>query len=104
MDADSDPKKISMILQEEGVSYSFANGFQDKIIDKLFLATSIVNREIDFLRYMNFAFNRIAVSAAAAILALIISIWLKEGSLSLNTFFGIGDSYDESIICMLTGK
>jgi len=104
LDANSDPKKFSGMLEEEGVSYRFGNGFQEKVLDRIFSVGAVVNREIEYVKYLNFAFNRIALSAVAAIFLLIVSIWLKEGSLSLNSFFGLRDSYDESIICMLTGK
>jgi hypothetical protein len=104
MDANADPEKIPGMLEEEGVSFSFGNGFQEKVLNKLFLSGAVINREIEYIKYLNFAFNRIALSAVAAIFLLIISIYLREGSLSLNSFFGLRDSYDESIICMLTGK
>jgi hypothetical protein len=56
------------------------------------------------MKSLNFVFNRIALTGIAAIIVLLISIFLMEGSLSFNSFLGLSDSYDESIVCLLTGK
>jgi hypothetical protein len=53
---------------------------------------------------MNFAFYRVALTGVAAIVLLLISIFLMEGSLSFNSFLGLKDNYDESIVCLLTGN
>jgi hypothetical protein len=46
----------------------------------------------------------VALTGVAAIVILLISIFFVEGSISLNSLLGIGDTYDESIICLLTGN
>jgi hypothetical protein len=104
LNADADPKEVSGKLEDEGISYDFSKGFGDKILDKLFSAARTVNREIEFVKSMNNVFYRIAISGVAAIVVLLISIFLKEGSLSIDSFLGLRDSYDESIICLLTGN
>jgi len=91
-------------LEEAGVSYSFGNDFREKVIDRLFTAGITVNREVEFLRSWNSAFFRIALTGVAAIVILLISIYLAEGSFSLHSILGLSDSYDESIVCMLTGN
>ena len=83
---------------------SFSKDFRDKVLDRIFNAGITVNREIEFVRSMNFAFYRIALTGVAAIVILLISIFLMEGSLSFNSFLGLSDSYDESIVCLLTGN
>ena len=104
LSADADPKEASMRLEEEGISYDFSKGFGDKILDKLFSAGLTINHEVEFVRSMNFAFYRIALTGVAAIVVLLISIFLMQGSLSFNSFLGLSDSYDESIVCLLTGN
>ncbi|MCX6321230.1 MAG: hypothetical protein NTX93_05400 [Bacteroidia bacterium] len=104
LSVDADPKEASMRLEEEGISYDFSKGFGDKILDKLFSAGLTINREVEFVRSMNFAFYRIALTGVAAIVVLLISIFLMQGSLSFNSFLGLSDSYDESIVCLLTGN
>lgn len=95
---------ISAQLEENGVSYDFSRNFGDKVIEKLFSAGITVNREVEFLRSLNFVFYRIALTGVAAIIVLMISIFLMEGSLSFNSFLGLGDNYDESIVSLLTGN
>ena len=104
LNADADPVEISRRLEEEGVTYNFSHNFGDKVLNKLFSAGMTVNREVEFVKYMNFAFYRIALTGVAAIVILLISIFFMEGSFSLNSFLGISNNYDESIVCLLTGN
>jgi hypothetical protein len=98
------PQEIADQLENAGVSYDFRDGFGYKVIRKIFSASLSVNREVEFVRSMNYVFNRIALTGIAAIVILMISIFVMEGSFSINSILGLGNSYDESIICMLTGK
>jgi hypothetical protein len=99
-----DALEISGKLTEAGISHNFNPDFKDRIIEKLFSASKKVTREIEFVKYMNFAFYRIALTGVAAIVVLLISMFFMEGSLSLNSFLGLSDNYNESIVCLLTGK
>ena len=101
---DANTREVSRRMEEEGISYNFSEKFGDKVLDKLFSAGLTVKREVEFVKYMNFAFYRIALTGVAAIVILLISIFLVQGSLSFNSFLGISDSYDESIVCLLTGN
>lgn len=104
MNADADTGKISVILEDEGISYEFKKGFSDKVLDRIIASRLRGNREVEFTRSMNRAFYRIALTGAAAIILLLISIFIMEGSLSLNSFLGVSDNFDESIVCLLTGN
>jgi hypothetical protein len=104
LNSDADANKVSGKLKEAGISYNFSPDFTDKVLDKLFTSSSKINREFEFLKYMNFAFYRVALTGVAAIVVLLISIFFMEGSLSLNSFLGLSDNYNESIVCLLTGK
>jgi hypothetical protein len=104
LNADTNTVEVSRKLEEEGISYNFSHNFGDKVLNKLFSAGLTINREVEFVKYMNFAFYRIALTGVAAIIVLLISIFLMQGSLSLNSFLGLSDSYDESIVCLLTGN
>jgi hypothetical protein len=104
LDEKDDPQVAARKLEEEGISFDFSNGFNSKVIDRIFSAPEAVVREIEFVRSMRFIFNRVAVTGVAAIILLLVSIFLAEGSLSLNSFLGIGNGYDEGIIYLLTGK
>jgi len=104
LDASADTIEVARKLEEEGVSFNFSQNFGDRVLTKLFSAGLSVSREVEFIKYMNFAFYRIALTGVAAIVILLISIFLMEGSLSINSFLGLSDNYDESIVCLLTGN
>ena len=104
LNADADAVEVSGKLEKEGISYNFSENFSDKVLNKLFSAVLTVNREVEFVKYMNFAFYRIALTGVAAIIVLLISIFLREGSFSFNSFLGLSNNYDESIVCLLTGN
>ncbi len=105
LDAEADTSSAAGKLQDEGIGIDFSKNFTDRVIDRIFNTGLKVEREIEFARYLNFAFYRIALTGVAAIVILLISIFLAEGSFSLNTFLGISNNMnDESIVCMLTGN
>jgi hypothetical protein len=97
-------EKVSLKLEDAGVNYSFRPGFTDRVLDRLFTAGVVVNREIEFVRSWNLAFYRIALTGVAAIVVLIVSIYLMEGSFSVDSLLGLSNNYDESIVCLLTGN
>lgn len=90
-------------LQEEGVSFDFSPGFTVGVLDRLFSSDRVLARQVELSRYMSIAFSRVALTGVAAIILLLISIFLMEGDLSFNSILGIGDSQTESIVCLLTG-
>ena len=102
-DNDADPQNISRRLEDAGVTFDFSKVFNEKVISKLFTKVISADRELEFTRNLNFVFYRIALTGIAAIVVLLISIFLMEGSISFNSFIGLSDSYDESIVCLLTG-
>lgn len=102
--SDTDTVDVSSKLEQEGVIYDFKEGFCQAVTERIFPVALKVKQEIEFLRYMNFAFKSIAISGVAAIVVLLISIFIMEGSISINSFLGLKDNYDESIVCLLTGK
>ena len=102
--SDTDPGDVSSKLEQDGVIYDFGKGFSKSVIDRIFPVALKVKQEIEFVRNMNSAFKRIAISGVAAIVVLLISIFIMEGSISINSFLGLKDNYDESIVCLLTGK
>jgi hypothetical protein len=104
LNSGADPGKIPGLLEDEGISFDFNKGFRDRVLDRIIASQLPGSREMEFVRSMNFAFYRIAITGAAAIILLLISIFIMEGSLSLNSFLGVSDNYDESIVCLLTGN
>ncbi len=104
LSGDRSTEDIPGKLEEEGVSYSFGKGFSDRVISRIFTTGLNIAREIEFEKSLNFAFYRIALTGAAAIVILLISMFLMEGgTLSFNTFLGLSNNYDEGIVYLLTG-
>ncbi len=99
-----DAAEISALLEKEGISYDFSKDFHYKVLDKIYSVQAGVTKEVDFLKSLNFVFYRIALTGVAAIVILLISIFLMEGSLSFNSFLGLSDNYDETIVSLLTGN
>ena len=103
---DDEPRMddLSKRLEEAGVSYDFQPGFTRRVLDRIFSAEVIISRQMEFSRYLNLAFSRIALTGVAAIMLLLLSIYFMEGSFSLNSLLGLSNNYDESIVCLLTGN
>jgi len=101
---EADTIEFARKLEEEGVSYNFSKGFGDRVLNKIYSAGLTINKEVEFVKYMNLAFYRIALTGVAAIVVLLISIFLMEGSISINSLLGLHDNYDESIVSLLTGN
>jgi hypothetical protein len=53
---------------------------------------------------MNSLFVRIAVTGAAAIVLLAVSVFLSGGNFSFETLLGLGDTAEEGMISLLTGN
>ncbi len=103
---DDNPESRSAFANpdESGISYDFSVGFTERVIDRIFSPDIRVVKQVEFSRYLNLAFSRIALTGVAAIVMLLISIFLMEGDLSFNSLLGIGDTQTESIVCLLTGN
>jgi hypothetical protein len=104
LDSGNETPAIFQELEEGGVDFDFSQDFNDKVLSRLSAPEQSRTREVEFIRSMNHAFYRIALTGVAAIVLMLISIFLMEGSLSFNSFLGLGNSYDETTICLLTGK
>jgi hypothetical protein len=104
LDSGKDTHGIYAELEKDGVNYDFSSHFDEKVINRLFGNKKAETMEVEFTRSMTHVFYRIALTGVAAIVLMLISIFLMEGSLSFNSFLGLGNSYDESTICLLTGN
>ncbi len=91
-------------LQNAGVSFSFSDDFADRVTDRIFSPAVTIRRESDFIVSFSKVFYRIAVTGIAAIILLLISIYISQGNLSIDSFLGLGDIADESILYALTGN
>lgn len=104
LDSDADPAEACRKLLDKGVLYTFSEGFVDRVLKAIMKTGSLVREEIEIAASIQNIFYRIAFAGAAAIFLLYVSIVFAEGSFSLNSLLGLSNNYDESIICLLTGK
>ncbi len=104
LDPGADAADIARQLEDAGVSYDFGNDFAARLSEKLFGQGRVIPVEPDFVTSLSSVFYRIAFTGVAAIILLLISIFIMEGSLSINSFLGITDTYGESIVYLLTGN
>ncbi len=100
----TDTADIARQLENSGVSYDFGEDFSSRLSEKLFGPGRVIPVGPDFVTSLSSVFYRIAFTGVAAIILLLISIFIMEGSLSINSFLGITDTYDESIVYLLTGN
>jgi hypothetical protein len=104
LDNDSESAAISRQIEDAGISYKFSENFTERVLDRIFGTGSAIVHENEFLKRMNIAFYRIALTGMAAIVLMLISILIGQGSFSIDSFLGLSDGYDESLICLLTGN
>jgi hypothetical protein len=103
LENEEDGNNISDELQQK-LSYDFRDGFEEKVLDKIFDDGIVTMPQLEYDRNLNLAFYRIALTGAAAIILLVISLFLNGGSLSFDSMLGLNDGYSESIVCLLTGN
>jgi len=83
-------------------SFRFAPGFKERIMNSL--PELPVYSIFDDLTYrINSLTMKIAFTGVAAIIILAISIFLSWGNVSVDSILGVGNTYDESMISLLTG-
>jgi len=104
LDHDADADKISQKLSAELIPADFSDEFSEKVLSRIATTGLVVNREAEFMRNMNFVLKRMAFTGAAAIILLVISIFLTQGSLSVDAFLGLVDGTDESFLYILAGN
>jgi hypothetical protein len=99
----TDNNALSSELQKV-LSYDFREGFEERVLGRIFSEGTVIKLQYEADRNLNLAFYRIAMTGVAAIVFLILSMFLSEGSLSFDSFLGLSDVYSESIVCLLTGN
>ena len=81
--------------------YSFSDGFQTKVMDRIAEENEPLILQPEFNRSLFTVFKRVALTGVAAILILFLSIYLSNDSFTLETLTG-GDSYsDDNLVSYL---
>ena len=104
MDADNtDDGNAVRNLTKLRESYSFTAGFTGRVINALSPMTRRLVYD-DLQLRINSLFYKIALTGAAAIIILAVSVFLSGGNISFDSFLGIGNASDESLLSLLTGN
>ena len=84
------------------VNYDFDSGFEERVLERLSTKAKAIKNELE--RRLKFAFMNVSIAAAAAIIILVVSIFLTQGELSVDSLLGVEDVYNEEIVYLLTGN
>lgn len=91
----------TLIEKEVLQDYSFKSDFRDRVIDRIEDKSLFSNVESDFFRSFNSLFTKVALTGMIAILLLIVSLAVSQGSLSYDTLLGMDATIDEGLISLL---
>lgn len=91
-------------LIRSDVSFDFSSAFEDKVLDNISREEIESVNEQEFSRFLSIAFSRVALTGVAAIVLLLISLFMMEGSLSFNSILGMPDIQNEDMVYLLTGN
>ncbi len=86
-------EKMRQVLS--GYSPRFSQGFSERTLENAFADTAESNN-------LYFLFKRFALSGVAAIVILLISVYLTDGSFSLNSLLGLSDLTTDNLLLALS--
>lgn len=91
------------LLAEIRAGYDFEAGFTSRVMQRL--EGREPGRQYEgVILSMNSLFVRIAVTGAAAIVLLAVSVFLSGGDFSFETLLGLGNTTEEGFISLLSGN
>ncbi|MBA7568069.1 hypothetical protein ES708_09789 [subsurface metagenome] len=91
--------KVGKLLSSR--NHSFSDGFHNRVMQAVSDEKKGKVISMDFTRSFTSMFNRIAVAGVAAILLLVISLYISHGSLNVNTLTGIDPISEDNLISVL---
>lgn len=95
-------KEERVILQDNVLpDYKFSTEFNNKVMRQVSGLKISSLRRHDIIAGMDNAFLKIALTGAAAIILLAVSLFVSQGSLSYDTLLGLDTSVDEGLISLL---
>jgi hypothetical protein len=104
LDADTDTAKFPEKLELEGIVYDFNEDFEEEVFKSIFSEKVLSIRDNEFISNLSLLVSRVAITGIAAIIILLISIFITEGgSFSINSLVGLDNVYNEGLIYLLGG-
>ena len=99
-----DEEERELLNREVIPVYSFSNRFRDSVMDRISEKPLFLLFRPDFLRSFNESFRRVAFAGVAAIVVLMVVMFISQGSISYDTLLGIDATIDEPLISLLVEK
>lgn len=88
-------RKIRSLLRDQ--QFSFRPGFMDRVVAQL-----VANApEMELNRNIYYLFKRVAITGAAAIILLLLGIYLTMGTLNFDVILGVESLSDDSLVTFL---
>ena len=81
--------------------YQFSYGFADRVLNRLDHKSNHNGIEFGFVKDLNRIFTRVAITGIAAILILLLSIYITTGSVSLDSLSGTHEYSEDNVISYL---
>ncbi|NOY36468.1 MAG: hypothetical protein GXO83_02735 [Chlorobi bacterium] len=93
--------EIEKLMKDFGeVSFSFRPGFAERVMNRIPGKTGKII-EVDFSGQLYTFFKRLVLTGVAAIILLLLSIYLTHGSLSKESVFGVQPMSDDNLVSYL---
>lgn len=90
------------ILEKELLTdHKFSEGFHDRVMKRIASVKILVNGKRELIRSFDSVFMKVAIPGAAAVILLMLSLLLNQGSLSYDTLLGIDNEVDGVLISLL---
>jgi len=90
------------VLEKELLTdHKFSDGFRDRVMRSIGSGRALLNGKREILRSFDSVFMRVAIPGAAAIIILVLSILMSQGSLSYDILLGIDNDVDGVLISLL---
>ena len=99
-DLDRDDREI--FEKELLPEHRFTDGFRDRVMNSIVSGRIYINGKRELIKSIDSIFLKIAIPGAAAIVLLMLSLLLSEGSLSYDTLLGIDNEVDGVLVSLLS--
>ena len=93
-----------LLYREAIPAYSFSYRFRDNVMERISKKAVFLLFRPDFLRSFNESFRRVAFAGVAAIVVLMVVMFISQGSISYDTLLGIDATIDDPLISLLVEK
>ena len=81
--------------------YKFSPSFSDRVMSSIASGGLVLPGGRDLFAGWSNTFLRVALTGAAAIIVLAVSLFLTQGSLSYDTLLGLDTTVDEGLVSLL---